>query len=142
MPDNEAGWPFGELSDGQDIPDGTTASWALTVRAAWRLMQQPLAALSAEQAIRPARHRLARAGLSDAGVRVVRIRRRERPPARRDPADGGREYDVQWWVTGHWRRYWCGPGRVRPEDRWIAPHLAGPDGKPVRGTERVHVWDR
>ncbi|HMH89782.1 MAG TPA: hypothetical protein VK586_01725 [Streptosporangiaceae bacterium] len=43
LPDNEAGWPFGDLPAGQDIPEGTTASWALVTRAAWRLMQQPLA---------------------------------------------------------------------------------------------------
>jgi hypothetical protein len=43
LPDNEAGWPFGELSEQEQIPEGTTASWALTVRAAWRLMRQPLA---------------------------------------------------------------------------------------------------
>jgi hypothetical protein len=140
LPDNEAGWPFGELDD--EIPgQGTTASWALVIRAAWRLMQQPLADQTAEQPIRAARHRLARAGLPDASVRIVRIRRRERPAVRREPG-GSRDYHVQWWVTGHWRRYWCGPGRTRPEDRWIAPHLAGPDDKPVRGVQRVRVWDR
>jgi hypothetical protein len=34
LPDNEAGWPFGDLPAGQDIPEGTTAEWALAVRAA------------------------------------------------------------------------------------------------------------
>ncbi len=28
-PGNEAGWPFGELSDGEQLPVGTTAQWAL-----------------------------------------------------------------------------------------------------------------
>jgi hypothetical protein len=142
LPDNEAGWPFGELSAAPSINEGTTLPWALTVRAAWRLMQQPLATDDTEQADRAARRRLARAGLPDTGVRVVRIRRPPRAAARPDTAEGGREYDVQWWVSGHWHRYWCGPGRARPEDRWIAPYLAGPDDKPVRGTERVQVWDR
>jgi hypothetical protein len=143
MPDNEAGWPFGDLPAGQQVPAGTTASWALAVRAAFRLMRQPLAAQSAEEAPRGTRRRLARAGLPDTGVRVVRVRRREQSPGpRRDAPGGGRDYDAQWWVTGHWRRYWCGPGRTRPEDRWIDPYLAGPDDKPVRGTERVRVWDR
>jgi hypothetical protein len=141
LPDNEAGWPFGELLASASIKDGTTGPWAMIVRAAWRLMQQPLAAHETEHADRAARHRLARAGLPDTGVRVVRIRRPQRPAGRSETADG-REHDVQWWVSGHWRRYWCGPGRARPEDRWIAPYLAGPDDKPVRGTERVNVWDR
>jgi hypothetical protein len=86
--------------------------------------------------------RLARAGLPDTGVRVVRIRRRKPPLGGRRGTGVGRDYSVQWWVGGHWRTYWCGPGRTRPEDRWIAPYLAGPDGKPIRGTERVRVWDR
>lgn len=66
----------------------------------------------------------------------------QRPASHRDVAGDGRECDHQWWVSGHWRRYWWGPGRTRPEDRFIWPHLAGPDDKPVRGTERVQVWDR
>jgi hypothetical protein len=105
-------------------------------------MQQPLAARDTEHANRAARHRLARASLPDTGVRIIRVRRPQRPASHRDTVEGGREYDHQWWVRGHWRRYWCGPGRARPEDRFIWPHLVGPDDKPVRGTERVQVWHR
>ena len=82
LPDNEAGWPFGELSDSGQLPDGTTAQWALTVRAGWRLMRQPLAQETAQPAGRAARRRLARAGLPDSGVRVIHIRRRDHGPAR------------------------------------------------------------
>lgn len=142
LPDNEAGWPFGPLPADHDFPENTTAPWALTLRSAFRLMQQPLAVRDTEHADRAARHRLARAGLPDADVRIIRVRRPQRPASDRDVAGSGREYDHQWWVRGHWRRYWCGPGRARPEDRFIWPHLAGPDDKPVRGTERVQVWDR
>jgi hypothetical protein len=105
-------------------------------------MRQPLAQETAQPAGRAARRRLARAGLPDSGVRVIHIRRREHGLARPAGSPGAREYRVQWWTTGHWRTYWCGPGRRRPEDRWIDPYLAGPDGKPVHGTERVKVWDR
>jgi hypothetical protein len=105
-------------------------------------MQQPLAQETAERASRAARRRLARAGLPAPDVSVIHIRRKERgrpsPPAA-SPSPG---HGHQWWVGGHWRTYWCGPGRHRPEDRWIDPYLAGPDGAPVRGTERVRVWDR
>lgn len=38
LPDNEAGWPFGDLAGDEDIPEGTTAAWALVTRAAWRLL--------------------------------------------------------------------------------------------------------
>lgn len=142
LPDNEAGWPFGELSQEDPFPGGTTAAWALAVRSGWRLMRQPLAQESTQRPPRAARRRLARAGLPGSAVRVIHIRRRERTPASSGSGAGGRDYSCQWWVGGHWRTYWCGPGRRRPEDRWIGPYLAGPDGMPVRGTERVQVWDR
>jgi hypothetical protein len=104
-------------------------------------MRQPLAQESAQLAACAARRRLARAGLPESGVRVIHIRRRGHGPARPPGSPGKREYGVQWWVGGHWRT-WCGPGRRRPEDRWIDPYLAGPDDKPVHGAERVKVWDR
>ncbi len=142
LPDNEAGWPFGRLEVIPSRVNGTTAGWARVLRAAWRLMQQPLTEQTRERAPRAARRRLARAGQAAPDVRVVHVRRREHGTAR----DGGetvdRHYSCQWWVNGHWRTYWCGPGRHRPEDRWISPYLAGPDDKPVRGVERVRLWDR
>lgn len=142
LPDNEAGWPFGELDEPPGQIEGTTAQWARMIRAAWLLMRQPLAEQTTEQAPRAARRRLGRAGHPVQDVRVIHVRRREHQPTDRSSGDRFREYSCQWWVGGHWRTYWCGPGRRRPEDRWIAPYLAGPDGKPVRGTERVRVWDR
>jgi hypothetical protein len=104
-------------------------------------MQQPLAEIAEETAIRAARRRLARAGLPEAGVRVVRIRRPKRKVSS-TPSQGGREYSCRWPVTGHWRTYWCGPGRTRPEEVWIDEYVAGPEDKPIRGAERVMVWDR
>jgi len=54
LPDNEAGWPFGDLAGDEEIPEGTTAAWALVTRAAWRLMRQPLAAETTQRADRAA----------------------------------------------------------------------------------------
>jgi hypothetical protein len=130
LPDNEAGWPFGDLAGDEEIPEGTTAAWALVTRAAWRLMRQPLAAETTQRADRAAAVGWPAQASPPPDVRVIHIRR------------SAREYAVQWWTAGHWRIYWCGPGRRRPEERWIDPYLAGPDGKPVHGTERVNVWDR
>jgi len=105
-------------------------------------MRQPLAAETIQRADRAARRRRARAGPPPPPNRGMHIRRAERGQSPSGGAGGTREYEVQWWVGGHWRTYWCGPGRRRPEDRWIDPYLAGPEGKPVHGTERVRVWDR
>jgi hypothetical protein len=142
LPDNEAGWPFGRLDVIPERTDGTTAGWARMLRAAWRLMQQPLTELTLKRAPRAARRRLARAGQAEPSVRVVHVRRREHAVARGGDEAASRQYGCQWWVNGHWRTYWCGPGRHRPEDRWISPYLAGSDDMPVRGVERVNVWDR
>jgi hypothetical protein len=149
MPDNELLWALDQLAEpgGED----NTSAWGTTVVAAWLLMQQPLTTHSTQRPPRPARRRLQRAGLPTGDVQLLHVRR----PDRRAPAAphaeegsdtggeaGGRQYSVRWWVGGHWRRYHTGPGRQRLVRRWIDPYLAGPDDKPVQGTERVKVWDR
>jgi hypothetical protein len=142
LPDNEAAWAFGELTGDVEIPEGTTAAWARIIRAAWRLMRQPLAQETTQRAARAARRRLARQGRPAPDIRVIHIRRRQHARGASPRHGRSHEHDHQWWVGGHWRTYWCGPGRHRPEDRWIDPYLAGPEDKPVKGTERVKVWDR
>ena len=140
MPDNELVWP---LEQPEELPEreDVTSAWGRTVVAAWLLMRQPLAAHETERALRPARRRLAKAGLPVSDVRLVRVLRPEPRSSQTHPSTG-REYSVRWWVEGHWRHYHCGPGRERVERRWISPYLAGPDDKPVRGVQRVKVWDR
>jgi hypothetical protein len=140
LPDNELIWVLGRPTE---MPSGTgfTSAWGQVVVAAWLLMSQPLAQQSTERAPRPARRRLEKAGLPFSDVRLVHVRRSQRRPTRAaDPSD--RDYSCRWWVGSHWRRYRCGPGRRKVERRYIQPYLAGPDDKPVRGTERVKVWDR
>lgn len=141
MPDNELIWALDQL---EELPAGedVTSAWGKTVVAAWLLMQQPLAAQETERALRPARRRLSKAGLPTSEVRLVRVRRPDHRPASPGSGQSGRAYSVRWWVDGHWRRYHCGPGGERIERRWISPYLAGPDDKPVHGTERVKIWDR
>ncbi|TDC79884.1 hypothetical protein [Actinomadura sp. 7K507] len=141
MPDNELIWALGQP---EDVPsdDDLTSSWGQTAIAACLLMQQPLAAHRTERAPRPARRRLQRAGRPDGQVRLVHVRRPQRTPVQPPEGRNGREYSVQWWVEGHWRRYHVGPGRARVERRWISPYLAGPDDKPIKGTQRIKVWDR
>lgn len=140
MPDNELIWALGRTTE---IPASAefTSAWGQVVVAAWLLMSQPLAQQSTERAPRPARRRLEKAGLPVSDVRLVHVRRSERRPAQA-AGSTDRDYSCRWWVGSHWRRYHCGPGRTQVERRYIQPYLAGPDDKPVRGTERVKVWDR
>lgn len=142
MPDNELVWRLGTI---EELPDDRrlTSAWGQTVCAAWLLMRQPLADHTRQNAPRPARRRLLKAGLPVNDVRVVHVRTPQRRPARAGSATARRPRDYRVWITGHWRRYHCGPARQRLERRWISPHLSGPDDKPIRGTtEHVKVWDR
>jgi hypothetical protein len=141
LPDNEAGWPFGDRPGDQEIPGCTTAAWALVTRAAWLLMRQPFAAETTERADRAARRRLARAGQPAPDVRVIDIRRAERGRPPSGSAGSTREHAVPWRTAGHWRTYRRAPRGARPEDQRIDPSLAGPDGRLVVGTECVQVRD-
>jgi hypothetical protein len=59
---------------------------------------------------------------------------------------GGQQSDVdwshRWWVSGHWRRQPCGPGRRERRLTYIAPHIKGPEDKPLDVRPTVNVWRR
>lgn len=109
-----------------------------TLRAAWLLMGQPLAESSEIEPSRAIRRRLHRIGHEPASVRLIDLRR-----PRRGSAHGGsdRDYHHQWIVRGHWRQQWY-PARQVHRPVWIAPHVKGPEGAPLLGGEKVHVWRR
>ncbi|GAB1646880.1 hypothetical protein [Krasilnikovia sp. MM14-A1259] len=140
LPDNEAGWPFGELPRIEFPPD-STAAWALTVRAAWLLMQQPFAQTTPAAAPPTLKPKLRRARVSTDGVQIIRMR-----PRQRTGTGPGRTSGYRWThqteVIGHWRRYHVGRGRTRVEHRWIDPYFAGPSDAPLRKIETVRVWNR
>lgn len=140
MPDNECGWPFGPLAEDQEFPEDSTARWAQSLCAAWLLMRQPLVTVTRQRHGKP--RRTSRGERLGSEVRLVHVCPRT-GSTRATTGDQERAgHDHQWWVRGHWRRYHCGPGGQRVERRYITAHLAGPDDKPVRGVERVRVWDR
>ncbi|MFE9107624.1 hypothetical protein [Actinomadura geliboluensis] len=94
MPDNELVWPLDQLEELHERED-VTCAWGRTVVAAWLLMRQPLAAHETEWPLRPARRRLAKAGLPVSDVRLVRVRRPEPRDTETRPGTG-REYSVRW----------------------------------------------
>lgn len=108
------------------------------VRAAWLLMQQPLAETSEVLPDRATRKRLRRDGQEPAAVRVIGLRR---PKSSSEKGEGSREYQHQWIVRGHWRQQWY-PKRQVHRPVWIAPHVKGPEGAPVIGGDKVNVLKR
>lgn len=122
----------------RDVEGVTEEPLLRTLRAAWLLMQQPLAQLEDVRADRHARKRLMRAGHEPGTVRVIRLRRPSSPSA---GSGTDREYHHQWIVRGHWRQQWY-PSREVHRPVWIAPHVKGPEGAPLLGGEKVHAWVR
>ena len=84
-------------------------------------------------------------GMPDAGVTLVALRRQHMPQDR-DPDAGsdGRRYRHRWVVSGHWRTYRSErySEQTRAAKQWIPSHVKGPDGAPLRSTEKVNVWRR
>lgn len=90
---------------------------------------------------RPTRKMLKRAGIADAKVSVVKMRRAVRSDSERDesvPTGKTIGHDKRWIVRGHWRNQPCGPGRSRRRHVWISPYVKGnPDAPMVQGVQKL-----
>lgn len=109
------------------------------LKSAWRLMQQTLASTTEATFDRATRRRLQRQDITASPVRIVTLRHTTKEQHQTSAAE--REYHHQWIVRGHWRQQYY-PSRDVHRPLWIAPHVKGPEGKPLLGGERVHVWKR
>lgn len=67
-------------------------------------------------------------------VKIIALRHTER--GHREGAsttpDGGRTWNCQWVVSGHWRKQPYGPGRMGRRLTFIHPFVKGPEDKPLR----------
>ncbi|MFM9589889.1 hypothetical protein ACKI1O_10880 [Streptomyces scabiei] len=129
-------WPFGKDTRADETAPGVAECLGV-LKAAWLLMQQPIATIHDVEADRAVRKRLRRQQREPKPVRVIELRR----PAHSGPGDGSREFHHQWIVRGHWRQQWY-PARQVHRPVWIAPHIKGPEGAPLIGGEKVYAWKR
>lgn len=139
--DHEHIVPFGSGVSFVDVLDGAldgAPELLDLLRVTWLLMQQPITQTTEVETYRAARKRLQRLGHEPAAVRVIQLRRANRPPG---AGESGREYRHQWITRGHWRQQWY-PSREVHRPVWIAPHVKGPEGAPMLGGEKVHAWVR
>jgi hypothetical protein len=139
--DDEGLWRFGVYDDRQDISGRPVAQMMATIRAAWLLMQQPLATITTAHPRKADARRMKRHQ-----DRPQSRPRRQPPPCGTHPsADPGdetrRTYDHRWVVRGHWRKQWY-PSRNDHLPIWISPHVKGPDGAPLLTGEKVNAWRR
>jgi hypothetical protein len=129
------------LDTGEPVPEEnaqmkvSSAQWFIT---ACRLMQQTLATRTRET-VRP--KALRRFDLKDDTITVVRLRR---PKYAEAEGHGEVEWNFQWIVRGHWRNqpYKDESGEVVYRRIYIAPFLKGPEGKPLKRSRILNVWDR
>jgi len=105
------------------------------------MMQQRIAVTAPVEIDRATRRRLVRAGLPPApNIRLIDLRRpteREGHPGPGSPV----EWSHRWIVDGHWRNQWH-PAEKKHQPVWIAPHVKGPEDKPLVVGERVYRWSR
>jgi hypothetical protein len=114
--------------------------WLATL---WALADSPrIVEINQLRADRPERRRALRAGLSEPTVKVVNLRRSvyAMAGAEREPLDdSGRRYTVRWPVKGFWRNQACGPGHTQRRPTFVAPHIRGPEGAPLKAGATVKV---
>ena len=129
-------WPFGECR--QDAGNQIDAADRGRLAALWTMAQQhricpPLTT----HPDRPTARRVKAAGLPpDAGeVRVIDLRR---PSGATRGGGSAIEYSHRWMVSGHWRNQWM-PASKTHRAQWIAPHVKGPEDKPLVVREDVRV---
>jgi hypothetical protein len=121
---------------------GFGASLALReLYAFWNLIrQESVTETAAESVPRPERRRLDRSGgVPASSIRIIRLRRRSSGVGSAHEASG-REFHHRWIVRGHWRKQWY-PSLKDHRPVWIAPHIKGPEDKPLLGGEKVYVAD-
>lgn len=133
-------WPYDapDLAERAAFTEDETSP-PLILKSIWLLMQQPVSAVSDAPYDRKTRRRLARKDIEPPAIRLITLRRTaiDSIPG----TEARRDYQHQWIVRGHWRQQWY-PLRQVHRPVWIAPHIKGPEGAPLIGGEKVHVWRR
>lgn len=136
------GWKFGntwlewiQAEDKNHIPTGT--EWVIQLATLFRLLNEQWVRNERGSIPRSTARRLARSGFSDPRLRVVALRRADKP-CLNEPggSDVQRDYTHRWLVRGHWRNQWF-PSIQDHKPRWIAQHLKGPEDKPLVVKETV-----
>ena len=148
--DNESAQGYGQGSKAHyrpgdshsDVDVDSIAPWSQTMRAAWLLMDQPNIADAEDlHRNRASVRRDQSEGFNVRPVRLLRLRRAGKAQGTSDDERAARDYTCRWMVKGHWRQQWY-PSRGLHRPIWINPHVKGPDGKPLKITETVHILDQ
>jgi hypothetical protein len=111
----------------------------LTV-AYWLLLGQRVTEVAEARVPRAAAKRAKRMALPGR-VSVIQLRVIDRP-ADETAGTSAVEWSHRWRVRGHYRTYWCGPGRTQPRKLWVNDFEKGPRDKPLVVRPRVFDLSR
>lgn len=151
VPLGRSDWPLGDQI--------TEAPWAMhdsmrlsfaedrrVLAALWTLLQQEgITRQEVHHVERHAQKRAARAGVTPEAtykVQVVTLRKLHRTESADDHVPTGRHIGVRYIRDGHFRWQPYGKGRLERRLTFIAPHICGPEGAPLRTPTRVNAWRR
>jgi len=130
----------GHYIEGRDADQMHEIRW---VYAALHLMAQRLAVTVQHATDRVTRRRAERDGMTPPPfVHAITLRRLQQAREQAGAAVGGREWNWQWLVGGHWRNQWFpASGTHRPV--FIDSYIKGPGDKPLKPeTTRIYVARR
>jgi hypothetical protein len=100
--------------------------------------QKGVAELSEYEFGRPERRRAQRSNANISPIKVINLRKQKSPlHSELDPREVN--WSHRWIVDGHWRNQPYGPGRNQTRPVWIAPHVKGPEDKPLVVKDAVKV---
>ena len=74
-------------------------------------------------------------------IEVVVLRRSSNPYDKEGDSGDGIDWTHRWMVDGHWRNQWY-PGLNSHKRIWIAPHVKGPEDKPLWIKDKVYSLER
>lgn len=148
IPLGRSDWIIGTDTDHRTpgIPSDTAQASIVEDRrllaALWQLSSQTSITETVEAAPdRATQRRLARRGHEVPNVRIVNLASRRRAQGGQSgDTEASREYQRRWIVDGHWRQQAYGPQWSQRRPVYIAPHIKGPEDKPLVTPEPVKVW--
>lgn len=125
---------LGHYRWGQLAEDGGDTDIGLQMQALWALMREFVP--RRQPVSRAVRRRAARAFMAHrSNVTVIQLRR-QRDFLSNNHEPQIVEWNHRWIVRGHWRNQWH-PSLQTHRQRWIFPHIKGPEDQPLLVTDKA-----
>lgn len=129
-------WELHEIFYGEKITELHAHAWVLKLVAFLNSKYVSATSTKIERGLRRRIEKSTEKKIEAPRVRVIQLRTKTAKPGDPEvtvaPAGSGPDWAGRWWVRGHIRAQWC-PSTKTHKVIWIAPHLKGPEEKPILG---------